>query len=88
MCAVDPEVCQEYFSKDILTPLSTMLPQVNIEFILFFIFSADSDVFSAHRFLKLLILFLKTHLLQMLLIKIEEPQFGMLQRTLFILSGV
>ncbi|KAI8644157.1 armadillo-type protein [Parasitella parasitica] len=29
LCAVDPDVCQEYFSKDILTPLSSMLPQIS-----------------------------------------------------------
>ncbi|KAI7895572.1 armadillo-type protein [Mucor mucedo] len=29
MCSVDPEVCREYFSKDILTPLSVMLPQIS-----------------------------------------------------------
>lgn len=29
MCSVDPEVCQEYFAKDILTPLSVMLPQIS-----------------------------------------------------------
>ncbi|CAO3613695.1 unnamed protein product [Mucor fragilis] len=29
LCAVDPDVCQEYFSKDILTPLSNMLPQIS-----------------------------------------------------------
>jgi hypothetical protein len=28
MCAIDPEVCQEYFSRDILTPLGILLPQV------------------------------------------------------------
>ncbi|KAI9473535.1 MAG: armadillo-type protein [Benjaminiella poitrasii] len=29
ICAVDPDVCQEYFAKDILTPLSALLPQIS-----------------------------------------------------------
>ncbi|KAI8372651.1 armadillo-type protein [Choanephora cucurbitarum] len=29
LCAVDPDVTKEYFSKDILTPLSTLLPQIS-----------------------------------------------------------
>lgn len=84
MCAVDPQVCQEYFAKDILTPLSVMLPQVR-----------DSSpppvnflITLFNRFLKLLILFSRMHLLLILLIKIEDPLFGMLLKTLSILFGV
>ncbi|KAI8090914.1 armadillo-type protein [Gilbertella persicaria] len=29
LCAIDPDVCREYFSKDILTPLNAMLPQIS-----------------------------------------------------------
>ncbi|KAI7904755.1 armadillo-type protein [Cokeromyces recurvatus] len=29
LCTVDPDVCQEYFAKDILTPLSALLPQIS-----------------------------------------------------------
>ncbi|KAI9364803.1 armadillo-type protein [Pilaira anomala] len=29
LCALEPDVCQEYFAKDILTPLSLILPQIS-----------------------------------------------------------
>lgn len=85
MCAIDPEVCKEYFSKDILTPLSVMLPQVNRYRPTYQFFYLCNFHF---RFLRLLISFLRMHLLLILLIKIKDPLFGMLLRTLFISFGV
>ncbi|GAA5801878.1 hypothetical protein HPULCUR_007335 [Helicostylum pulchrum] len=48
LCALEPEVCQEYFSKDILTPLGVILPQISqvIDLVLRdapFVDNADQD---------------------------------------------
>ncbi|KAI8094205.1 armadillo-type protein [Thamnidium elegans] len=48
LCALEPEVCQEYFAKDILTPLGVILPQISqvIDLVLRnapFVDNADQD---------------------------------------------